>query len=950
MPDVIPPPLGRAAGRAFAAGGLLLLASAGILWALDTPTVAYVATALLHVGVGIVWTVLLGWVLVRQRAAVSPWLWWPAVLAWGASTVASAILIARGALTSQQPVLLAHVLAAVTGAAILLMATRGWPSGRAGRLAWAAACVLLVAGGAAAAGYRTWDRQRAAAAEVIVNPALPPVSMDGEGEGAQGPFFPSSSRTAAGHLIDSSFFLGSEACGRCHPDIVEQWNESAHHFSSFNNQWYRKSIEYMQEVAGTKPARWCAGCHDPAPLFSGMMEKPVREMIHEPEAQAGLGCTACHAITHVASTMGQGDYTIRYPPLHGMLMSGNAVVQAAHDSVTYLDPAPHRATFMRSFMRKDSDKFCSGCHKVHLDVPVNSYRWFRGFNEYDAWQNSGVSMNNARAFYHPKEARTCVDCHMTKVASNDPAAKGGLIRSHRFIAANTALPTANKHPEQLRLTQEFLQAGKISVDVFAVSEAGGGAAEAAASADPLRAATLSGSEDVDPGAAVHEDLGALRGPFGRTPVRVRRGESVRVEVVVRTRDVGHVFPGGTMDAFDVWLELKATDEKGRVILWSGQAADGGSGPVDPAAHRYHVALIDGHGNPINKRNAWAARALVYARSIPPGAADTAHFRLAVPADAGDRITVEAKVNHRKFGWWTTQFAYAGRRDPSQPAFSVDKDHDDGRFVFDADTSGVSGATKSIPDLPTTVMARDVQTIEVLPAGAPIEGALMENEKDRGRWNDYAIGLLLQGHLKAAEAAFLTVTRIDPKYADGWVNVARCRLEEGNVAGARDVLDKALALAPDLAKAHFFMAMAEKRDGRYDEALAHLGRASAQFPGDRVIHNETGRILFLTRRYADAVAAFARTLAIDPEDLTAHYNLILCHRGLGNEKAAATSEALYRRFKADEPSQALVGPYLRANVHDNNERQPIHEHGPSAPAQRTAPLPSLPADDARTGGD
>lgn len=936
MRGVSPPPLTRTATRAFTGGGLLLLASAAVLWALDTPTVAYVATALLHVGVGIVWTVLLGWVLVRERATASSWLWWPAVVAWTASTLAAAFLIARGSLTSHRPVLLAHVLAAVAGVALLLAATRRWTAGRSGRMAWAAACLLLVAGGAAAAGYRTWDERRSAAAEVIVNPALPPVSSDGEGEGPSGPFFPSSSRTAAGHLIDSSFFLGSEACARCHQDVFAQWNESAHHFSSFNNQWYRKSIEYMQDVAGTKPARWCAGCHDPAPLFSGMMDKPVREILHEPEAQAGLGCTACHAISHVASTMGQGDYTIRYPPLHGMLTSGNSVIQAAHDSVTYLDPAPHRATFMRSFMRAESDRFCSACHKVHLDVPVNSYRWFRGFNEYDAWQNSGVSMNNARAFYHPKEARTCVDCHMPKVASSDPAAKGGLIRSHRFIAANTALPTANRHPEQLRLTQEFLQAGKISVDIFAVSEAGGGAAESTAGAGPLRPATLSGSEDVDPGAAVHEPLGALRGPFGRTPVRVRRGESVRVEVVVRTRDVGHVFPGGTMDAFDIWLELKAVDEKGRVILWNGEAADGGRGPVDPAAHRYHVALIDAHGNPINKRNAWAARALVYARSIPPGAADTAHFRLAVPPDAGDRITVEARVNHRKFSWWNTHFSYAGRRDPSQPAFSIGPDHDDGRWVFDADTSGVSGALKSVPDLPTTVMAHDTQTIEVVPAGAPTDdGAMAEHEKDRERWNDYGIGLLLQGHLKAAESAFLTVTRIDPKYADGWVNVARCRLEEGNVAGAREVLDKALALAPELAKAHFFMAMADKRDGRYGEALAHLGRASAQFPGDRVIHNETGRILFLQRRYADAVAAFARTLAIDPEDLTAHYNLILCHRGLGDAKAAEASERLYRRFKADEPSQALVGPYLRANAHDNNERQPIHEHGEVG---------------ARTGGD
>jgi len=36
-----------------------------------------------------------------------------------------------------------------------------------------------------------------------------------------------------------------------------------------------------------------------------------------------------------------------------------------------------------------------------------------------------------------------------------------------------------------------------------------------------------------------------------------------VDVVVRTRKVGHFFPGGTVDAFDVWLELQATDEKAK---------------------------------------------------------------------------------------------------------------------------------------------------------------------------------------------------------------------------------------------------------------------------------------------------------------------------------------------------------------------------------------------------
>jgi hypothetical protein len=67
------------------------------------------------------------------------------------------------------------------------------------------------------------------------------------------------------------------------------------------------------------------------------------------------------------------------------------------------------------------------------------------------------------------------------------------------------------------------------------------------------------------------------------------------------------------------------------------------------------------------------------------------------------------------------------------------------------------------------------------------------------------------------------------------------------------------------------------------------------------------------------------LAIDPEDLQAHYNLMLSYNGLGNEKLAKEHEARYRRFKADESSQAITGPYRQSHPEDNNERQSIHEH-------------------------
>ena len=75
---------------------------------------------------------------------------------------------------------------------------------------------------------------------------------------------------------------------------------------------------------------------------------------------------------------------------------------------------------MKPFMRQDVPEFCSACHKVHLDVPVNNYRWFRGFNDYDNWQASGVSGQGARSFYYPPK---------TPDLRGLPHAAGGLARS-----------------------------------------------------------------------------------------------------------------------------------------------------------------------------------------------------------------------------------------------------------------------------------------------------------------------------------------------------------------------------------------------------------------------------------------------------------------------------------------------------------------------------------------
>ena len=959
--------------------GLMLLLNSGYLASSAAPTLFYLANVALHTVGGVLCLPLLLWAAWRFRR----WCWAQAsgmsarllalfsVGLWETGLCAGVALILLGNERAHRWLLVLHIAAcaaAILGTVWTVMSPvlrRALTSGQ----RQAMRVSLLTVGVAIALpvvllGLQSWQPDP----YHITNPALPPLSQDDEGMyGKTGPFHPSGIHTNTGGTIPSNFFMTSERCADCHADIYQQWSESAHRFSSFNNQWYRKSIEYMQDIVGTRPSRWCAGCHDVALLLNGMMDTPVRELLDTPEAHVGLACTACHAITQVRDTMGNGDYRISYPALHDLMNSDNRLLHLLHDFLVRVDPAPHRQVFLKPFHQgAQSPQFCSTCHKVHLDTHVNNYRWVRGFNEYDAWQASGVSGYGARSFYYPDQPKTCNDCHMPLVPSTDAGNVDGYVHSHRFPGANTALPTANHHPEQFSVTAAFLQSGVVTLDIFALSPAtprsqpsqdklsASGAAGALATTFPI------GEEQA---AGIGRRGGSLQparpilAPLDAVQPSVRRGSEVLVDVVVRNRGVGHFFPGGTIDAFDVWVEFTAVDDRNQVLFWSGKVADRGKGPVEPHAHRYGSFLVDAHGNVINKRNAWAARAVVYARAIPPGAADVVHYRLAIPEHAGDRITLTAKLHYRKFQWWNTQWAYAGVRDPQQPDFASSPDYDDGGWVFTGDTSTVSGATKSIPDLPIVTMATATANLRVANAADSKASETSEtfqktrlkqdetSEKQSGayreRWNDYGIGLLLQGDLRGAEVAFKQVTQLESSYVDGWVNLGRVHLQDGDLERARKTLTHALSLQPNLPRALFFLAMVLKAEGDYESALTRLQQVVATYPEDRVVRNQMGRLLFLLGQYDDARSELEHVLQIDPEDLQAHYNLMLCFRALGDEQRADIHHQLYKRFKADESAPVIAGVARRRYPGANTESQPVHEHQ-SIPLPPRASMTSQPS--------
>jgi tetratricopeptide (TPR) repeat protein len=910
---------------------LLLLVNTGYIAAFSSATVFYMTNVLGHVILGAILTIAMLFVIRRSGLLTG------AKLAVGFLLLAfvfGTVLTYAGNIRDNAWILWSHIAAAAVGVAALIpfvwkkasQEGGGWLTLRKGLQA---SLVVLVALPLAGYGYKRFfpDPNNR-----IVNPPSPPLAMEGEGGGPKSPFFPASAQTNVGGIIPSNFFMDSESCGECHKQIYDEWKASTHHFGSFNNQFYRKAIEYMQDIQGSPQAsKWCAGCHDHAVFFNGRFDKPIKQQIDTAEAHAGLACTSCHAIVHVDSTMGNNGFTIEYPPLHELMTSKNKAVRGIVDFMTYLNPEPHRQTFMKPFMTQQASEFCSTCHKVHLDIPVNNYRWFRGFNDYDNWQASGFG-EGARSFYYPPKGQTCSDCHMPLEPSKEAGNHGGQIHSHRFPAANTSLATANKDAEQLEVERKFLTSGFISVDIFAASpvESNGGQAamvRRAATGPTLSSGSAVGEEAEQQGDTFIREVGNVAAPLDLARPKFKPGSTARVDVVVRTRKIGHFFPGGTLDSFDIWLELQATDATGKTIFWSGQAADGGRGPVEPGAHFYKAYQLDADGNQIDKRNAWQARSVLYVHAIQPGAADTVHYLLNIPKDAKGPIHLTAKLNHRKFSWYYTQFAYAGKPKPGEEA-KIDINHNAAEYSFDKANipANVSGEVKGeVPVTPITVLAQAESAIDLVGDPAAIQWNQITNAKTRERWNDWGIGLLLQGDVKGAEYAFTKVTEAEPGYADGWLNVARALIQEGETDRAKPFIQKSLAANPNLGRTYYFRALIEKADGDYDAALKDLAIVDAKYPRDRVVWNQVARLQFLKRSYKESLEALKRVAAVDPEDLQMHYTAMLAYRGIGDLASAEREQKLFQRFKADESSQAITARARMISPEDNNERQSVHDH-------------------------
>ena len=111
----------------------------------------------------------------------------------------------------------------------------------------------------------------------------------------------------------------------------------------------------------------------------------------------------------------------------------------------------------------------------------------------------------------------------------------------------------------------------------------------------------------------------------------------------------------------------------------------------------------------------------------------------------------------------------------------------------------------------------------------------------------------------------------------------------------------------------------------DQAESNIRQVLTAFPRDRISLQQLGELCKIKRDYQGALECFGKILAIDPEDLGAHYNLMLVYRKLGRTEDAKREAKIFAELKDDPGALSLANQFLRKHSEMSNESVYWHVH-------------------------
>ena len=381
--------------------------------------------------------------------------------------------------------------------------------------------------------------------------------------------------------------------------------------------------------------------------------------------------------------------------------------------------------------------------------------------------------------------------------------------------------------------------------------------------------------------------GKMIAPLGSQPFTLAAGEVVQAMVVIQNKNIGHSLIPEVRDLYEAWAEFEVTDADGNEIYHSGFIKPDGA--LDPRAHSFTNRPVNTDGVFVDNHKVWTIHSVAYDNSVQAGRSTMVRYEFRIPENIKGAVTVSARVNYRHL----RQSYMNNVLGTDHPAYPI---------VQLASRSRILNIGENSAEAPD-------------PADNP----------DWMRWNNLGIAYLDQQQYAEAVHAFNEVVKLRPDYADGYTNIGLTNISWEKFGSARSAIETALKLSPDNARATFYHALVERRDGHYDAEIADLKRVVEKFPQSRDARRELGVSYYQQDMQHEAMEQFEALQAIDPDDLAAHYNLSLLYRRMGMKDKAAEQLAFYRLKKVDPSAPTYSLDFLRQHPEISNESKLWHVH-------------------------
>jgi tetratricopeptide (TPR) repeat protein len=198
--------------------------------------------------------------------------------------------------------------------------------------------------------------------------------------------------------------------------------------------------------------------------------------------------------------------------------------------------------------------------------------------------------------------------------------------------------------------------------------------------------------------------------------------------------------------------------------------------------------------------------------------------------------------------------------------------------------------------------------------------------DWRRWNNYGIAMFDNRQYPLAIEAFTHAADLDEKYRPtALTNCAMAHIELEQYDEAATILDGVVKANPTMARALFQQGRIFVKRGQLEQAENNFKQVLAAFPRDRITLQQLGELCKIKRDYQGALECYDKILAIDPEDLGAHYNLMLVYRKLGRTDEARREAKIFADLKDDPGALSLANQFLRKHPEMSNESVYWHVH-------------------------